>query len=105
MVTLRISRDSGYADRFRAYTVVMDDKKIGELRNGRTEEFPILPGPHKISLKIDWCGSKTLDIIATEGKPLSFQARSNLRGLRLFLGLWYTIVARDSYLLIEQTSN
>ncbi len=105
MVALKISRDSGYADRLRAYAVVLDGKKIGELRNGETKEFSMLPGPHKVSLKIDWCGSKTLNVTATEGCPLSFRASSNLRGLRLLLGLWYVVVARDSYLLIEQISS
>jgi hypothetical protein len=105
MVVLKVSRDSGYADSLRAYAVVLDDKKIGELRNGETKEFSIPPGPHKLSLKIDWCGSRALNVTATEGKTLSFRASSNLRGLRLLLNLWYIIFARNSYLLIEQASS
>ncbi len=105
MVALKISRDSGYADLLRAYAVVLDGKKIGDLRDGESKDFLVRPGPHRLSLKLDWCGSKVLDVTATEGCPLSFRASSNLRGLRLLLGLWYVVVARDSYLLIEQISD
>ncbi len=33
MVTLTITRDSGYADLVRSYAVMLDGKQIGELKN------------------------------------------------------------------------
>lgn len=104
MVTLRISRTSGYADYLRAYQVLVDGRTIGELATGETREFAVAPGAHRISLKLDWCGSKTLAFTAVEGQPLAFLAKSNLGGWRVLLNLWYVVVARDEYLLIEQTS-
>lgn len=105
MATLTVSRDSGYADRLRAYAVILDGKKIGEVRNGETKEFPINSGAHEISMKIDWAGSRKLNFSATNGEPLSFQVKSNLRGLKVVLALWYVIFTPKSYLLLEQTSN
>ena len=79
MASLTIVRDSGYADRIRAYRVILDGQKIGEIRNGETKQFPIAPGRHRIALKVDWCGSKPVDFTVTETDNLAFQAKSNLR--------------------------
>ncbi|MBC3860507.1 hypothetical protein H8K32_00200 [Undibacterium jejuense] len=99
---LIVSRDSGYADSLRAYAVLIDGVKIGEIRNAETKEFSIEPGRHNISAKIDWCRTSALDFTAKEGEQLSFVVSSNLRGLRLLLIFWYAIVARSKYLRIEQ---
>ena len=101
MATLRVTRDSAYTDRLRAYSVVLDGKTIGEVRSGETKDFSVPAGPHRISLKIDWCRSKPVHFTAVEGRPLAFRARSNVRGIRLLWALWYVLVARDSYLCIE----
>jgi len=58
VTNLTVVRDSGYADRLRAYKIVLDGVVIGMIGNGETKTFPIVPGPHSLSLKIDWCGSK-----------------------------------------------
>lgn len=102
MVTMRVTRDSGYADYLRAYAVLVDGKKVGELSNGDSKIFSVAPGAHKISLKIDWCGSQELAFVAIEGQPLSFHASSNVSGWRILIGLWYVLIARDTYLLIQR---
>jgi hypothetical protein len=45
--------------RLRASKVVVDGKKVGEIRNRETKNFlsPVSGGQHDLSLKIDWCGS------------------------------------------------
>ena len=102
-MNLTVSRDAGYADRLRAYSILVDDVKIGEIRNGETKDFPIAPGRHRISAKIDWCRTAALEFTVQEGEPLSFLVRSNLRGFRLLLAIWYVFVARSKYLRIERT--
>ena len=102
MTLLRIVRDSGYADRLRAYKVILDGKATGEVRNGETKEFPISPGQHALSLKIDWCGSRTVEFTVAGEDALTFDAKSNLRGPKLLAAMWYVLFARSSYLRIEQ---
>jgi hypothetical protein len=102
LALLKIVRASGYADRLRAYKVIVDGKTAGEIRNGETKESPISRGQHDLSLKVDWCGSKTIQFTVADGDVLTFDAKSNLRGPRLLLALWYSLFARGSYLLIEQ---
>jgi hypothetical protein len=104
VASLTIIRDSGYADRLRKYQVIVDGKKVGELRNGETGQFPISPGPHKVALKIDWCGSKPVWLDLDENEEAKLQARSNLRGPRIFGSLWYVIFAPNSYLVLENDS-
>lgn len=102
MATITISRDSGYADRARAYSIILDSQKIGELHNGEKKEFSIKSGLHKIAMKIDWCGSKEMIFTVAENQTLLFFASSNLRGLKLFLSVWYVFFNWNSYLRIEQ---
>lgn len=40
--------------------------------------------------------------VSVEGQILSFDAKSNVTGARIFLNLWYVVVARQDYLLIER---
>lgn len=83
MALLKIMRDSGYADRARAYTVVVDGKPVGHIRNGEIREFPITGGQHDLSLKVDWCRSNVIHFTAAEGDVVTFDAKSNLRGRQL----------------------
>jgi hypothetical protein len=101
---LAITRDRGCADRLRAYKVVLNGESIGEIRNGETKEFPIGPGKHALSLKIDWCGSETVEFVVDQAEKPAFQVKSSLRGTPVFLSLWYVLFSRNSYLLLERTS-
>jgi hypothetical protein len=103
MAVLKIVRDSGYADRLRAYQVILDGVTIGEVRNDQTQQFAVTPGQHRLSLKIDWCGSKTIDFSLAGDDHATFLAKSNLRGPKLFAVLWYVIFDRNSYLLLERS--
>jgi len=38
MAILKIVRDSGYPDRLRAYQVIADETRIGEIRSGQTNQ-------------------------------------------------------------------
>ncbi len=105
MAKLRIIRDSGYADRLRAYQVIVDSKQVGDLRDGQTKEFPVSAGQHQLSLKIDWCGSKTVLFSVAEGDTVTFHAKSSLRGAMVFAALWYALFDRHSYLTIEPEPN
>src|SRR5579864_8594047 len=102
MSTLRIKRDSSYADHLRAYSVIVDGNRVGEIKNGETRDFPILPGQHQLRLNIDWCGSNTIDFVASDSDVLEFSSRSNLRGLKLLAAFWYLLAAPSSWIILER---
>jgi hypothetical protein len=99
---LRIVRDSGYADRLRAYTVKLDGNKAGEVRNGETKDIQIPSGQHTLALKIDWCGSNTVGFEASDGDVVTFYANSNLRGPKLFASIWHALFAWNSWIVLKQ---
>lgn len=103
MAILKIVRASGYSDRLRAYQVILDGAKIGEVRNGQTQQFAIAPGQHTLSLKIDWCVSNTIDFTSAGDEEIRFKAKSNLQDLKIFAALWYVIFDRHSYLMLERS--
>ncbi len=95
-------RDSGYADRLRAYEVIVDGNTAGEIRNGGTKKFPISSGQHDLLLKIDWCGSKTIRFTTGDGEVRTFDAKSNLRGPKLLAALWYALFACSSWIVLSE---
>jgi hypothetical protein len=101
MTNLTVVRDSGYADRLRAYKIVLDGVVIGTIGNGETKTFLVAPGEHSLSLKIDWCGSKAVTFVAADGASLTFGAKSNLRGARIVGAFWRSLFAWNSWLLLE----
>lgn len=103
MALLKITRDAGYVDLLRAYAVMLDGKKIGELKNGESKTFQISPGAHSISMKIDWYGSKTQQFQSVDTEPTAFKVSSNLRGFKLLFGFWYILFDQSSYLAIERS--
>lgn len=104
MATLTLSRESAFTDRLRAYAVMLDGKKIGDLRNGETKSFVIEPGPHTLELKIDWCGSPTLAFTASDNTVASFRASTNLQGIKIFFAIWYVLFERNAYLQLQPSS-
>ena|ERR1017187_924681 len=104
VASIRVIRDSGYRDIFRAYAVALDGKRACELRRGQTRELSLSPGPHAISVRIDWCGSKALDFVATEGETVTFIVRSGCPGWRILLILWYSFFQWDSYLTLTRAT-
>lgn len=99
---ISISRDSGYADRWRDYRVVCDDKEIGRISNGASTKFTISPGPHRLILKIDWGSSNEVSFSISSDQVLTFSCGSNLRGLKLLFSLYYATFAHDRYLWLRQ---
>ena len=98
---IHIYRQPAYADGLRAYTVLLDGKTVGAVLPGETCTVIAREGSHVVKLTIDWCESNPMTVEALPGFPQRLTVRSNLRGLRLALGLWYVAFARKSYLSLK----
>ena len=75
MSKISISRNSGFADIFGAYQVMLDGKQIGKINDGGTETYEVAPGKHELRLKIDWCGSNTV-VFDLDKNDLAFECGS-----------------------------
>lgn len=101
---ITLSRDSGYADRIRAYRVLIDGTEVGTIDNGESKTFSVEPGPHEMVLKIDWCGSNTVKFDLPVSRSIGFECGSNLRGVGIFLSFYYVLFARDQYLWLSPSN-
>lgn len=73
MGTVRLMRTSEYVNLAREYGIYVDNKKIGTIRNGQTENFEIEPGTHTIYAKIDWCYSPARSFTLNQADNISFK--------------------------------
>jgi hypothetical protein len=66
MAKIKIARTCEWNNRAREIGVYLDKRKIGTISNGETKEFEVPTGQHKLSAKIDWCGSQELSCMINE---------------------------------------
>jgi hypothetical protein len=87
-----------YADRLRAYDVLVDDERVGRLKHGEEASFEVEPGRHKVQLRIDWASSepRVIDLRAGEVAELECRARNPLGAV-----YWITF-GRRRYIRLEE---
>jgi len=100
---IRIKRDSAYADRLRAWKVVLDSNVVGEIRNGRQLELKVTPGKHRLQLKKYWCCSNIVDFEMNDC-DIEFQCGSNLRGFKILLSIFYVTIFSNQYIWLRVKS-
>jgi hypothetical protein len=52
--TITLSRPRRGRDGLRAYRVVVDGRPVAKLRQGRTCAIPVVPGRHRLYVRLDW---------------------------------------------------
>jgi hypothetical protein len=97
---IRIKRDSGYADIFRAYKVVLDSNIVGEIREGQQLELNVTPGKHRMQLKIDWVYSNMVDFEMCD-RDIEFQCGSNMRGFKILFSILYGTIFNNQYIWLK----
>jgi hypothetical protein len=99
---IKLKRDSGYADRLRAYKVVLDGNVVGEVKNAQQIEIDTSQGKHQLFLKIDWCKSNVVEFESDGISDVEFECGSNLRGLKILLGVLYVTFFRSKYIWLNK---
>ncbi len=99
---IKIKRDSGYADKIRAYMIVLDGNVVGEINDGQQVELDVSRGMHELFLKIDWCRSN-IEQFENDGRTaIEFNCGSNLRGWRILLYIVYATFLRRKYIWLKR---
>jgi hypothetical protein len=71
--TILLSRaPEGWRDLLRRYEVLIDGAQVGRIGRGETLRFDVAPGVHRLQLKIAWCSSAPMTVVAEAGKTASF---------------------------------
>ncbi|WP_247232900.1 DUF2846 domain-containing protein [Telluribacter sp. SYSU D00476] len=91
--TIKVTRNDESINRFMAYGIYVDDKKIGAIPNEETLQLKVAPGRHTIYARLDWCYSPVLTFDVKEGEVRTFNVNSlkntNLLMIALFLVVLY----------------
>ena len=64
---IEVSRSLAQRDAFRAYRIIIDGTRAGELWPGGEVECPVVPGEHEVRVHIDWTGSRPVRVTCTPG--------------------------------------
>lgn len=96
-----ISRVSSSSDKIRKYKVIVDDKEVGNIKDGETKCFEVDEGNHNIYLKIDWCRSNKLDFYVSKDYSIEFECGSSLNDWKLWFGIIYITFLKNKYLWIK----
>lgn len=76
MAKLIIHRTCEWYNKLRDYKVYVDDTKIGMVGDGETRAFKLEAGTHKLTSKIDWCRSKTIEFEIKENETKTIELSS-----------------------------
>jgi hypothetical protein len=64
----------------RSIGVLIDDQMVGEVPYGYRFEFPLVPGKHAVSVKMDWCGSPAYEVNLRPGEMVELEGSIRWRG-------------------------
>lgn len=95
-----LSRASAYADRVRAYKVMLDGQHVGEIRNGETQRFPVAAGTHALHLKVDWTTSQPVAFDVAPGGTVRFSCSPKGNALTAMV---FALFTPKKYLRLERS--
>ncbi len=101
---ITVRRTTSYADRLRAYKIVLDGALVGTVRAGQSATVSTTPGRHSLVLRIDWCGSEEVSFEARTGEHITFECGSSLAGWRVLLAIVYMIFRTREYLWLRRAA-
>ncbi|MGI4763809.1 MAG: hypothetical protein ACRYGP_01885 [Janthinobacterium lividum] len=79
MPILTISRDGGWADRFRAYAILVDGQPQGEIRRMQTRSIEVPHGTHQVQLRAGVLAGSPLLRVHVDERGLTLACGSNKR--------------------------
>jgi len=102
--TIKLQRTNEFINRLRDYGVYINDQKVDDIANGKTIEFKVPPGNHRICCKIDWCSSPEIDFNIHDNQTRTFSVGSfkNNHFLLSFAAIYFITFARNKYLTLKE---
>ena len=96
---IEIKRQSGYwADRVRAYKIVIDKKSVARIDEGENQTIEVTPGPHTVHLRIDFCCSQMLKVDVREAETISLLCWPNAK---LYTWPFFLSLGRTHYIALR----
>lgn len=73
MPIIILTRTKEYLNFARSFSVLLNNKEIGKIRNGEIKSFEISEGKHQLKADIDWCSSPEIDFEIKEGETKTYK--------------------------------
>jgi hypothetical protein len=87
-----------WRDRLRSYTILIDEGEVGSVRDGESAGADLEAGHHRLRLKIDWTGSRTIAFEAGEGEVKEFECRPRYPAAMALIALIESAVRHDRWI-------
>jgi hypothetical protein len=58
---------------YRDLKVFIDGERVGGVRHGARSVFPVEPGLRSVYVRMDWCSSKPLEVVARPGEVIELE--------------------------------
>ena len=105
---LSLKRNSQWANRLRAFKILIDGKMVAKIKNKESIDLDLDPGVYRIQVKIDWCKTKALNITIQPYQTVRLETGCHYRGWKLwvpFIIFYYLFISPSSYLYLVDKSN
>ena len=76
---IEIRRGGGWVDALRSWKVIIDGTERGRVRRNSVQTFEVDVGPHRVEMKIAWCGSNQVIIDLAEGHQVVLACQPAMR--------------------------
>lgn len=82
MDAITICRKPEGVNYFRRYQIEIDGARVGSLRPGEVGHFPVAPGQHTVTARIDWCRSHPLEVTKANNTNLRLECGASVQNWR-----------------------
>ncbi|MST88793.1 hypothetical protein FYJ79_04245 [Sharpea azabuensis] len=96
-----LKREKSFVDRFRKYTIYINDNVYGKIKNNASIEINLPSGKYEMFLMIDWCRSRTLTINVEEGQDIILECYSCRKGRNFFKTAFASILQSNDYIVLQ----
>ncbi len=92
---IRLSRaQEGWRDSLRSYRVRLDGVRVGKISRGKTLEFSVEPGVHRLQLTIDWASSRLYAFRLTDDQTAEFSCKPH----GAYYEVWRSFITVGEYI-------
>lgn len=88
--------------RSRAYRILVDGKECATIKQNSEVRVSVIPGKHNVQLRVDWCSSPSLEIMAVNERIEIIECGPNSK---LFREWVYISFLRKDYIWIKRKAD
>lgn len=94
--TIEITRDNLRFNKFRGYSVIVDNNKVASIKNNKTISFSVDPGRHSLHARVDLFKSNKIQFEIVQNQTLTFligdHKISSWQYIAFFIFIWFCVL-------------